>query len=114
MKKILRSKFRNYIRENKTVKAAITKHIYSLAGITISVICLVIWGADLIFVNHPWPEVKIAAIFIAYGGAALQLYYDCKTFELKKRKHDRVRTRRSEKNQALKPAASICKPTPQI
>jgi len=87
MKKILRSKFRNYIRENKTVKAAITKHIYSLAGITISVICLVIclviWGADLIFVNDPWPEVKIAAMFTPHGAAAIKLYYDCKIFEQK-------------------------------
>lgn len=94
MKKILRRTFSGYIRENKIVKAAITKHIYSLAGIIVSVLWLVGWGADLIFANTPWPHVKIAAIVIGYGVPATNLYFECKSIELKKLKHKTARERR--------------------
>lgn len=104
MKRVLKRKFSSYIRSNEFLKAAITKNIYSLAAIIMSLIWLKGWGLNLIFSNSSLPYVKVVTIIIGYGIPITNLYFDYKNIVLKRNHQAYIRQNRAEKmhNKAYK------------
>ncbi|WP_215395686.1 hypothetical protein [Rheinheimera oceanensis] len=95
MKRILKITFFKFVREDKPISAALIKQLYSLLGVSFSVIWLLGWGIDLIFESKDWPCLKMIAVLLGYGVLAVKFYGEVTSIKLRKLKYRVAREKRA-------------------
>lgn len=88
MKKQIKTKFRQAIKQNQIAKALVYKNATFVMIWLMGVIIFFNFGAEPIMKNHEWPAVKLFAVFLSFVPPIIKVVFDSILFKDKVKLHE--------------------------